>query len=90
MFNSSATGGQGLLNERSAKEIDRINAEFYGRFPYPWRSMRIDHSLDYDFERVMVCQNIGDYRRAALPEQPRIWVAEHTSSRALLWSFTRS
>lgn len=83
-MNPYALDGQNALNRRSAEEIDRINAQFYGRFPYPWRSMRIDRSLDPDFERMMLCQSIGDYNHTAVPRQPRIWVAGCGTNQAFL------
>jgi hypothetical protein len=44
--------GENLLLTGTCDFIDRINAEFYGRFPYPWRPRVIDCVTDPGFGRL--------------------------------------
>lgn len=67
--------GENLLLTGTCDFIDRINAEFYGRFPYPWRPRVIDCVTDPGFARVMLNQNLGDWQHKIVPQRPRIWVA---------------
>src|SRR5262245_58561120 len=67
--------GENLLLTGAYDFIDRINAEFYGKFPYPWRPGIIDCVTDPDFARIMLNQNMGDWNHQMAPRRPRIWIA---------------
>jgi SAM-dependent methyltransferase len=66
---------QNLQLAVSAESVDAVNAEFYGRFQYPWRPMAFDCVTDPDFEAVMLNQSLGSWNHSILPRQPKIWVA---------------
>ena len=55
--------------------IDQINADFYGRFPFPWRPSIVICASDQDFARIMLNQNLGDWSHRLIPQNPRIWIA---------------
>jgi len=65
---------QNLLLLSSSEQVDRLNADFYGRFSYPWRTHNLDRILDPEFERIMPCQSLGDEQHRIVPERPSIWV----------------
>ncbi|HYK42917.1 MAG TPA: methyltransferase domain-containing protein, partial [Thermoanaerobaculia bacterium] len=69
------TDEQNLQLAVSAESVDAVNAEFYGRFQFPWRPMVFDYVTDPDFERVMLNQSLGSWDHSMVPRQPRIWVA---------------
>jgi SAM-dependent methyltransferase len=69
------TDEQNLQLAVSAESVDTVNAEFYGRFQYPWRPMAFDCVNDPDFEAVMLNQSLGSWEHSMLPRQPKIWVA---------------
>jgi SAM-dependent methyltransferase len=64
-----------LLLANSAETVDELNSQFYGRFPFPWRPMKLDFLVDPQFETVMLNQSLGDYQQQIIPRQPKIWVA---------------
>lgn len=66
---------QNLLLATSTESVDNLNAQFYGRFPYPWRPLKIDQLLDPNFEIAMLNQDLGDWQHKSLLENPKIWVA---------------
>lgn len=66
---------ENLLLIDSVDATDRMNARFYGRFPYPWAPMKFDYLLDPHFETVMLNQALGDWDHATVPRNPDIWVA---------------
>lgn len=66
---------QNLMLTGSADEVDRINAQFYGSFPYPWRPVKLDKCLDNFFESEMLCQAIGDWRHERIPPAANVWIA---------------
>ena len=67
----------------SVEDVDRLNAEFYSRFPYPPLAAKFDYLEDPDFERVMLCQNIGDLTHQRLPAAPEIWVVGCGTNQAI-------
>ena len=67
----------------SVAAVDRVNAEFYGRYPFPPPSPKFDYLDDPDFERVMLCQSIGDFTHCRLPIEPRIWVVGCGTNQAI-------
>jgi SAM-dependent methyltransferase len=83
-MNYSSHDEQNLLPAKSEQDIDQINAVFYGRCPYPWRAFRLDRILDSDFERVMLCQNIGDWSHSMIPRRASIWVAGCGTNQAVI------
>lgn len=75
MNSRCASDDQNVALVSSAAEVDRINAEFYGKHPYPWRPLRLERLLDGNFWRRMVCQAFGDWEARTIPERADIWVA---------------
>lgn len=67
-----------------AAEIDRINAEFYGRFNYPWRALSLTRLADPGFAARFLCQEAGDFDARALPPDGKIWVAGCGTNQAVL------
>lgn len=59
----------------SVDSTDRLNARFYGRFPYPWAPMKFEYLLDPHFETVMLNQALGDWDHSMVPRNPEVWVA---------------
>jgi SAM-dependent methyltransferase len=78
------TDSENVQFARSGHAVDALNAEFYGRFPYPWPSMKVRALDDPHFERIMLCQNVGDWEHRILPEHPRIWVAGCGTNQAVM------
>ena len=72
----------------SADHVDELNAQFYGRFPYPWRPAQFHYLLDPDFETVMLNQDLGDWRHRTIPRRPKIWVAGCGTNQAV-WTALR-
>lgn len=66
---------QNLVIATSSEHVDKVNAEFYGTFPYPWRPARLDRIMDEDFSRKLLCQAIGDWQCVSIPARPDVWVA---------------
>lgn len=66
---------QNLLMTGTAEAIDQINAEFYGRFPFPWSPSILVCGSDHDFARIMLNQSLGDWDHKLIPPNPRIWIA---------------
>jgi SAM-dependent methyltransferase len=66
--------------------VDAENAQFYGRFPYPWRPASFTAPEDPDLTRRMICQDVGDWDHRALPRAPRIWVAGCGTNQAVITS----
>jgi 2-polyprenyl-3-methyl-5-hydroxy-6-metoxy-1,4-benzoquinol methylase len=75
---------QNSLQAKSEWDVDQANAVFYGRFPYPWRALRLQRNLDTDFERVMLCQSIGDWSHRIIPRHSNIWVAGCGTNQAII------
>jgi 2-polyprenyl-3-methyl-5-hydroxy-6-metoxy-1,4-benzoquinol methylase len=69
------TDDENLILATSTESVDDLNAQFYGRFPYPWRPLKLDRLSDPDFETIMLNQDLGNWQHNALPKQPKIWVA---------------
>ncbi|GHC35480.1 hypothetical protein GCM10007291_41040 [Gemmobacter nanjingensis] len=67
-----------------AAEIDRINADFYGRFNYPWRALSLTGHADPTFAPRLLCQEAGDFDGAALPPDGEIWVAGCGTNQAVI------
>lgn len=66
---------QNLVLVDSTAAVDEINARFYGRFPFPWRPVRVDFLADPNFYTIMLSQDIGDWSHTSIPRSARIWVA---------------
>ncbi|MBE2276775.1 MAG: class I SAM-dependent methyltransferase [Rhodobacteraceae bacterium] len=67
-----------------AAEIDRINAEFYGRFNYPWRAPSLTQYRDPAFAPRFLCQEAGDFDGRAVPPDGDIWVAGCGTNQAVI------
>ena len=59
----------------STEKVDAINADFYGRFQFPWAPGAFDSPTDPCFETIMLNQSIGSWDHSTVPTNPRIWVA---------------
>jgi SAM-dependent methyltransferase len=88
MMNTAAVDEQNLLHVSTVDDVDRTNARFYGKFPFPWRPLRLERALDGDLERALLCQAIGDWRHRAIPSRPRIWVAGCGTNQAVITALT--
>src|SRR5262249_21113199 len=75
---------QNISSVTATQKVDRMNAEFYGKFPYPWRPFKLDRILDSDFSRKMLCQALGDWTHTIIPQRPEIWVAGCGTNQALI------
>jgi SAM-dependent methyltransferase/alpha-ketoglutarate-dependent taurine dioxygenase len=64
-----------LMLVESIASVDKLNAEFYGLFPYPWPAVKFDYLQDPYFETVLLNQDVGVWQHDRLPEKPAIWVA---------------
>ncbi len=82
------TDEENLVLARSTNYVDELNAQFYGRFPYPWRPAEFHYLLDPDFETVMLNQDLGDWQHRTIPRQPKIWVAGCGTNQAV-WTALR-
>ena len=61
------TDEDNLVLASSTDYVDDLNAQFYGRFPYPWRPAQFNYLLDPDFETVMLNQDLGDWQHRTIP-----------------------
>ncbi len=68
----------------STDTVDQLNANFYGRFPYPWRPMAFSSLEDPEFETRMLNQDIGVWQHDALKKDARIWIAGCGTNQALI------
>jgi 2-polyprenyl-3-methyl-5-hydroxy-6-metoxy-1,4-benzoquinol methylase len=69
----------------SQTDVDRLNSEFYGDYPYPWPTASFERLDDPLFAARMLAQDVGDYRHAALPASgARIWVAGCGTNQAII------
>jgi len=82
------TDEENLVLARSTNYVDELNAQFYGRFPYPWRPVQFNYLLDPGFETVMLNQDLGDWQHLTIPPQPKIWVAGCGTNQAV-WTALR-
>jgi 2-polyprenyl-3-methyl-5-hydroxy-6-metoxy-1,4-benzoquinol methylase len=68
----------------SQEVVDQLNAQFYGKFPFPWRPMKLDRLIDTQFQTRMFNQNLGDWTHQTLSARPQIWVAGCGTNQALI------
>lgn len=73
-----------VLLVESPNSVDRLNAGFYGRFPYPWSPSRLDVVRHPHLYPMMLGQEIGDWRHNTLPEDASIWVAGCGTNQAVM------
>src|SRR5688572_10179849 len=73
-----------LVLADSITSVDEINAEFYGRFPYPWRSFKFDYLDHPAFATAMLNQDIGAWKHDRAPPEPRIWIAGCGTNQAVV------
>ena len=66
---------ENLVLAESITSVDELNAEFYGRFPYPWQAVKFDYLEDQSFETAMLNQDVGAWKHDRIPAEPRIWIA---------------
>ena len=68
---------------RSIESTDSLNANFYGRFQFPWAPSAFDAATDPNFETVMLNQSLGSWDHSLVPANPRIWVAGCGTNQAI-------
>jgi SAM-dependent methyltransferase len=78
------SGNDNVGRVQAGQMIDSINAEFYGRFQYPWPPYAIHKHAESRFESEMLSQSIGEWGVDVLPARPRIWVAGCGTNQAVL------
>jgi SAM-dependent methyltransferase len=66
---------ENLVLSDSIAAVDELNAEFYGRFPYPWAPVRFERLADPSLEPTALNQTLGDWDHRTVPEAPEVWVA---------------
>ena len=59
----------------SIESTDSLNANFYGRFQFPWAPAAFDAPTDPEFETVMLNQSLGSWDHSLIPAYAKIWVA---------------
>jgi hypothetical protein len=64
--------------------VDAVNAQFYGRFPYPPPSAFTRRLDDPSFEADILSQSVGDWQGDVLPDRSRVWVAGRGRDQAVL------
>jgi len=74
---------ENLALVKSIESVDKLNAEFYSRFPYPWLPGKFDYLEDPDFGTVMLNQDLGYWDHRVIPENPKIWVAGCGTNQAI-------
>jgi len=73
-----------VITGASWSDLDRLNASFYSRFPYPWRPMSLRRVLDPEFESRFLAQALGRWGQLAVPAGGRIWVAGCGTNQAVI------
>jgi SAM-dependent methyltransferase len=68
---------------KSPESVDKLNGEFYGRFPYPWLPGKFDYLEDPAFETIMLNQELGCWDHRLVPENSKIWVAGCGTNQAI-------
>src|SRR4026209_417836 len=68
---------------RSTESTDSLNANFYGRFQFPWAPSAFDAAMDPEFETVMLNQSLGSWDHSLVPANPKIWVAGCGTNQAI-------
>ena len=68
---------------RSTESTDSLNANFYGRFQFPWAPSAFDAAMDPEFETVMLNQSLGSWDHSLVPATPKIWVAGCGTNQAI-------
>jgi SAM-dependent methyltransferase len=64
-----------LILAESQETVDKINKDFYGRFPYPWPPLTFPAVADPQCGTVFLNQELGDWTHNRMPSTPKIWVA---------------
>lgn len=75
---------ENLVLADSPDSADLLNAEFYTRFPYPWRALTFSYLENPYFETIMLNQDVGAWQCDLLPRNPRIWIAGCGTNQAIL------
>jgi len=73
-----------VLPWQSQDSVDQTNAQFYGRFPFPWRPQKFDRLVDPQFHTIMLNQNLGDWTHQTLSGRLKIWVAGCGTNQAVI------
>ncbi|HZE69986.1 MAG TPA: class I SAM-dependent methyltransferase [Pyrinomonadaceae bacterium] len=68
---------------QSIESTDALNANFYGRFQFPWIPAAFDTPTDPAFETVMLNQSLGSWDQSLIPAKPKIWVAGCGTNQAI-------
>ena len=73
-----------FLNVNTSDSVDKLNARFYEKFPYPWPPMKFVILSDPSFETTMLNQNLGYWADSVIPKNPKIWVAGCGTNQAII------
>ena len=74
-------------NVRHAEDrarTDKLNSEFYGRFPFPWAPIAFSDVQDDTFWPRALSYDVGDWSGSLLPPGSRIWVAGCGTNQAVM------
>jgi SAM-dependent methyltransferase len=74
---------ENLVLSDSIESVEKLNAKFYGEFPYPRQPQKFAYLEDPYFETVMLNQSIGDWSHRRIPRKPEIWVAGCGTNQAI-------
>ncbi|HEY6190001.1 MAG TPA: class I SAM-dependent methyltransferase [Pyrinomonadaceae bacterium] len=74
---------ENLVFTESVERVDGLLSKFYGRFPWPWPTMKFEYLEDPYFETVMLNQDIGDWKHQVVPKEASIWVAGCGTNQAI-------
>jgi SAM-dependent methyltransferase len=72
----------------SPADVDRLNSDFYGKYPYPWPPLMFEAPADPQFYARMLSQDVGWFSEPVLPKSgARIWVAGCGTNQAVITAF---
>ena len=72
-----------LVLAGSPDSVDKLNAQFYTRFPYPWRALKFDYLENPYFDTIMLNQDVGAWHGEVVPRRPEIWIAGCGTNQAI-------
>jgi SAM-dependent methyltransferase len=71
-------------NATTDENVDRLNADFYGTFPYPWAPTAVFRYKEADGALVLLSQDLGVYESRQAPSIRRVWVAGCGANQAVM------
>ena len=79
----TARDDENLVLAGAPDSADQLNAEFYTRFPYPWRALTFYYLENPYFETTMLNHALGAWQGDVVPRTPKIWVAGCGTNQAI-------